>query len=232
MDVLEAIASRKSIRAFTYQSVSKETIDKLLKISQRSPSGTNTQPWHVYICTGTVRQAITDDVLALASAGGKGRKYEDYDYYPPVWNDIHRDRRRGVGWSLYGLLGIKKGDRAASAKQGARNFKFFDAPIGMFVTTDAYLSRGNWADTGMYIQTLMLAARGLGLHTCPQAAWIQFQEPVFRHLGIPDDQVMVTGMALGYADDNAIENTLVSDREDIANVAHFRGFNEAEGAAK
>jgi nitroreductase len=224
MDVLDAIKNRKSIRAFTDQPVSRETVDKLLEISQRAPSGTNTQPWHVYICTGRVRQAITDDVLALAAAGKAG-KYEDYDYYPPVWNDIHRDRRRGVGWSLYGLLGIEKGDRAASAKQGARNFKFFDAPVGLFVTTDSYLSRGNWADTGMYIQTLMLAARGMGLETCPQAAWIQFQEPVFRHLAIPDDQMLVTGMCLGHADLGAIENTLVSDREDIANVAHFCGFD-------
>ncbi len=223
MDVFDAIKSRKSIRAFTDQPVSKEMIEQILEISQRAPSGTNTQPWHVYICAGEVRQAIIDDVLALA-AEGKAAKYEDYDYYPPVWNDVHRDRRRGVGWGLYGLLGIEKGDREGSARQGARNFQFFDAPVGIFVTTDAYLGRGNWADTGMYIQTLMLAARGMGLDTCPQAAWIQFQEPIFRHLGIPDDQALVTGMCLGYADDTAIENTLVSEREDIANVAHFSGF--------
>ena len=135
------------------------------------------------------------------------------------------NRRRGGGWALYGLLGIKKGDREGSARQGARNFKFFDAPVGLFVTVDSYLARGNWADAGMYIQTLMLAARGLGLHTCPQAAWIPFQEAVFRHLDIPEDQELVTGMSLGYADDTAIENTLVSEREDIANVAHFRGFD-------
>lgn len=226
MNVLEAIKTRKSIRAFTDRPVPRKTLEKILEISQRAPSGTNTQPWHVYVCAGRVRQAITDDVLALAAAG-KAAKYEDYDYYPPQWNDLHRDRRRGVGWGLYGLLGIKKGDREASARQGARNFKFFDAPIGIFITTDAYLSRGNWADTGMYIQTLMLAARGMGLDTCPQAAWIQFQEPLFRHLRIPDDQVLVSGMALGYADDGAIENTLVSEREDIANVAHFRGFDTA-----
>tara|TARA_R110002167_G_scaffold24538_1_gene86072 strand:- start:88 stop:768 length:681 start_codon:yes stop_codon:yes gene_type:complete len=226
MDVLDAISSRKSIRAFTDQPVPRATIQEILEISQRAPSGTNTQPWHVYVCTGAVRQAITDDVLALAAAG-KGAKYEDYDYYPPVWHDVHRDRRRGVGWSLYGLLGIQKGDREGSARQGARNFKFFDAPVGLFITVDSYLARGNWADAGMYIQTLMLAARGFGLHTCPQAAWIQFQEPVFRHLGIPEDQSLVSGMALGHADPSAIENTLVSEREDVANVAHFLGFDEA-----
>ena len=223
MVVLEAIKSRKSIRAFTDQSVPRKTIQKILEISQRAPSGTNTQPWHVYICAGAVRQAITDDVLAL-TAESKAAKYEDYDYYPPVWNETHRDRRRGVGWELYGLLDIKKGDREASARQGARNFKFFDAPVGLFITVDAYLAKGNWADAGMYTQTILLAARSFGLHTCPQAAWIQFQGPIFSHLGIPNDQVLVTGMCLGFANDSAVENTLVSDREDVANVAHFVGF--------
>ena len=224
MDVFEAIESRKSIRAFTKQPVTRDHIDKILKVSQRSPSGTNTQPWHVYLCAGKVKQAITDDVLAMAREG-KAKQYEDYQYYPPVWQDIHQARRRAVGWSLYGLLGIQKGDREGSARQGARNFKFLDAPVGLFVTVDSYMARGNWADAGMYVQTLMLAARGLGLHTCPQAAWIQFQEPVFKHLGIPDDQELVTGMSIGYADDSAIENTLVSEREDVKNVAHFCGFD-------
>ena len=224
MDVFEAIASRKSIRAFTDQPVTRGQIDKILEVSQRSPSGTNTQPWRVYICTGEVKQAITDDVLAMAREG-KAKKYEDYDYYPPVWQDVHQARRRAVGWSLYGLLGIQKGDREGSARQGARNFKFFDAPVGLFVTVDSYMARGNWADAGMYVQTLMLAARGLGLHTCPQAAWIQFQEPVFEHLGIPGDQELVTGMSVGYADECAIENTLVSEREDVKKVAYFCGFD-------
>jgi nitroreductase len=123
------------------------------------------------------------------------------------------------------LLGIVKGDREGVTRQGGWNFKFFDAPVGLFITIDAYLARGNWADAGMYAQTIMLAAKGFGLDTCPQAAWIAYQEPVFHHLGIPDDQVLVTGMSLGYADHDAIENTLVSDREAVKNVAHFHGFD-------
>ena len=223
MDVLEAIRSRKSIRAFTDKPVSEEMVKEVLSIAQRSPSGTNTQPWHIHVCSGKVKQSITDDVLSLAAAG-QATPYEQYDYYPQTWHDDHRDRRRGVGWSLYGLLGIKKGDREASAKQGARNFKFFDAPVGLFITTEAYLGRGSWADTGMYIQTIMLAARGFGLHTCAQAAWIQYQGPIFEHLRIPDDQVLVSGMSLGFADESAIENTLVSEREALSDVANFSGF--------
>jgi nitroreductase len=226
MHVLEAIESRKSIRAFTEQSVPQETVEKILQIAQRSPSGTNTQPWHIHVCAGGVKDAITEDVLTLAKSG-KALPYEDYDYYPKHWEDVHRERRRGVGWGLYGLLGIKKGDREASSRQGARNFKFFDAPVGLFITSDAYLGKGSWSDTGMYIQTIMLAARGFGLHTCAQAAWIQYQEPVFRHLNIPSNQVLVSGMSLGYADENAIENTLVSDREALENVASFSGFKSS-----
>jgi nitroreductase len=224
MDVLDAIAGRKSIRAFTSDPVSRETVEKILAASQRAPSGTNTQPWHVYVCAGDVKQAITDEVLELAKTG-KGGSYEQYDYYPEKWKDIHRDRRRGVGWGLYGLLGIVKGDREGAARQSARNFKFFDAPVGLFVTTDSYLGKGSWSDAGMYLQTIMLAARGFGLETCPQAAWIPYQEVVLRHLGVPDDQVLVSGMSLGYPDPDAIENTLVSDREAMENVAHYRGFD-------
>jgi len=223
MDIFDAIRSRKSIRAFKPDPVDKKTLDGLFEIAQRAPSGTNTQPWHVYVCTGDVKQAITADVLEMVRSG-KGKKYEDYDYYPPEWKDVHRDRRRGVGWALFGLLGIKKGDRDASERQSARNFEFFDAPVGVFVTTETYLGRGSWADAGMYLQTVMLAAKGLGLDTCPQAAWIPYQEVVFRHLGIPDDQQLVSGLSLGYADASKIENTLVSDREAISNVVHFSGF--------
>lgn len=224
MDVLEAIQSRKSIRAFKQDPVPKETVEKILEISQRAPSGTNTQPWHVYACTGAVKQAITDDVINMAKSGG-GKSYHDYDYYPEKWKDDHNARRRAVGWGLYGLLGIEKGDREGSTRQAMRNFLFFDAPVGIFVTTEKYLTRGSWADTGMYIQTIMLAAKGFGLDTCPQAAWIPFQEPILKHLGVPDDQVLVTGMSLGWADPDKIENTLVSEREPVENVAHYRGFD-------
>ncbi len=224
MDVLDAIKSRKSIRAFKPDPVPRETLAEILAISQRAPSGTNTQPWHTWICTGEVKDAITRDVLTMLERG-ESKAYHDYDYYPARWNDVHNARRRAVGYSLYALLGITKEDREGRNRQGARNFAFFDAPVGLFVTVDKYLARGNWADTGMYIQTIMLAAKGFGLDTCPQAAWIPVQDPIFHHLGIPDDQELVTGMSLGYRAPDAIENTLVSEREEIENVVNWRGFD-------
>lgn len=223
MDIAEAILSRRSIRAFTDQPVSKKKIQKLLSASQRSPSGTNTQPWHAYVCTGQVRDAIVKDVCELFDTG-QARSYSEYDYYPEKWNETHTARRRKIGWDLYGLVGIKKGDRERTAIQARRNYCFFDAPVGIFFTTDNYLGRGSWSDVGLYMQTVMLAARGEGLHTCPQAAWIPFQEPIFRHLEIPDNQVLVSGMAVGYEDTAAIENTLKSVREEVENVVHYRGF--------
>lgn len=224
MDVLEAIQARKSVRAFKPDPVPVETISKLLAIAQRAPSGTNTQPWHVYVCTGEVKRAISADVLEMVQAG-TGKGYEDFDYYPATWKDVHNNRRREVGWSLYSLVGVEKGDRAGSARQAMRNFLFFDAPVGIFVTVDSYLRWGSWSDTGMYIQTIMLAAKGLGLDTCPQAAWIPYQEPVRNHLGIPEDQSLVTGMSLGFADPDKIENTLVSEREAVENVVRYLGFD-------
>ena len=224
MDVLDAIRGRKSIRAFKPDPIPRETLNAVLDVSQRAPSGTNTQPWHTWVCTGAVKDAISKDVLDMAASGGR-KGYHDYDYYPAKWKDHHNARRRGVGWGLYGLLGIQKGDKEGSARQGARNFIFFDAPVGIFITVESYLTKGSWADAGMYAQTIMLAAKGYGLDTCPQAAWIPFQEPIRKHLGIPDDHEMITGMSLGYANPDAIENTLVSDREPMEDVVRFVGFD-------
>ena len=127
MDINEAILSRRSVRAFADKKVPEKSVRKIFELAIRSPSGTNTQPWHAYVCAGEIRDRIVSDVCDLYDAG-KAEKYEDYDYYPPQWKDVHRERRRKIGWDLYGLLGIQKGDRARTAVQARRNFCFFDAP--------------------------------------------------------------------------------------------------------
>ena len=224
MDVLEAIRGRKSVRGFKPDPVPVEVLTELLTIAQRAPSGTNTQPWHVYVCAGDVKQALTDETLEMFRAGA-GRGYEEFDYYPATWKDVHNNRRREVGWALYNLVGVEKGDREGSAKQAMRNYLFFDAPVGIFVTVDSYLKYGNWMAAGIYIQTLMLAAEGLGLATCAQGSWIPYQEAVRKNLGIPDDESVVVGMSLGYADPDRIENSLITVREPLENVVHWRGFD-------
>lgn len=198
-------------------------IEEILEVAMRAPSGTNTQPWHVYVCAGEAKQAVTDAVLERIRAGG-GAKYHDVGYYPERWSDLHNGRRRAVGWGLYSLLGIERDDKERRTKQSLRNFSFFDAPVGIFVTIEDYLAKGNWTDVGLYLQTLMLAARDHDLHTCPQAAWVPYQDAVLKTIGAPEDQSLVAGIALGYEDPGRIENTLVSEREDLENVVRFLGF--------
>ena len=221
MDVIEAIESRRSIRAFLDTPVPKDTITKILTIAQRALVE-RIPTWHVYICAGETRNNIVTDVRMMFDLG-EFTDYDKYDYYPSEWKEIHRNRRRGIGWDLYGLLGIKK-VIGKSPQTHRRNFCFFDAPVGLFFTTDSYLGKGSWSDVGLFMQTVMLAARKYNLHTCPQAAWINYQQPIFEHLNIPSDQVLVSGMAMGYENKEAIENTLQTRREELLDIAHFHGF--------
>jgi len=224
MDVYEALASRRSVRAFLPTPVPEEALRRILEAALRAPSGSNIQPWRVWVLRGAARRRLSEAVLAHRRAH-PDRETPQYAYYPRKWREPYLARRRALGWALYRLVGIGRGDRAAMRAQHDRNFIFFDAPVGLFITVDGYLKRGSWADAGMYAQTIMLAARGLGLETCPQGAWIPYQAAIYKHLEIPEDQELVTGMSLGYADWDKIENTLVSEREAVENVAHWRGFD-------
>ncbi|MHA6345625.1 nitroreductase [Roseivivax sp. CAU 1761] len=223
MNVTDAILTRKSVRAFRPDPVPKQIVEEILKVSLRAPSGTNTQPWHVYVCTGETQQAVTDAVLEQIGSGGAAT-YHDVGYYPQRWNEVHNSRRRAVGWGLYSLLGIERGDTERRKRQGLRNFSFFGAPVGIFVAIDDYLAKGNWADVGLFLQTVMLAARDHGLHTCPQAAWVPYQDAVLKTLGAADGQSLVAGISLGYEDTDRVENSLVSEREDFGRVVQFLGF--------
>lgn len=217
-----AIGSRRSIRAFLPDPVPRATIERLLDVARRAPSGTNTQPWQVYVLTGAARQRLSaavlqahDDPVELA------RHAEEYDYYPHQWVSPFIERRRKVGWDLYGLLGISKTDRRAMHAQHGRNYGFFDAPVGLMFTIDRVLAQGSWLDYGMFLQNLMVAARAHGLDTCPQAAFTRFHKIVAEHLALPPNEMLVCGMALGYADESRIENSLVTEREPVATFTRF-----------
>ena len=148
---------------------------------------------------------------------------DEYDYYPKEWVSPYIERRRKVGWDLYGLLGIGKADRDRMAQQHQRNYTFFGAPVGLIFTVDRIMQQGSWLDYGMFLQSVMVAARARGLHTCPQAAFTQFHKVIAEELSLRPDQMVVCGMALGYADPSAIENTLVTDRAPVAEFAKFYG---------
>ena len=218
-----AITSRRSMRRFLPDSVSTETVRDILQVASRAPSGTNTQPWKVHVLTGASRQALVDKVLEAAAQSDASTRYtEQYDYYPAQWVSPYIDRRRKVGWDLYGLLGITKDDKSAMRLQQARNFMFFDAPVGLLFTIERVMGRGSLLDYGMFLQSIMVAARARGLDTCPQAAWNHFHGVVLPHLGLdPERHMMVCGMALGHADPAAIENQLLTEREPVDSFARF-----------
>lgn len=213
---------RRSVRAFLNTPVSQETVEAILHIAARAPSGTNTQPWKVYVVMGKTRQTIVDRVTAVFDRPDERAQHtEPYAYYPQEWVSPYIDRRRKVGWDLYGLLGIGKADKDRMHTQHRRNFCFFDAPVGLFFTIDRVMQQGSWLDFGMFLQNVMLAARARGLDTCPQAAWTAFHRIVLPAVGADDQETLVCGMSLGHADPSAVENTLFTEREPVAGFARF-----------
>ena len=207
----EAITSRMSVRAFTKESVSKELILKLLEISARAPSGTNTQPWKVYVLEGKALEALCEKVCtaydSIAANPELANEYQPaYDYYPSKWFSPYIDRRRENGWGLYGLLGITKGDKDKMHAQHRKNFEAFGAPVCLFFTIDKELGKGSMLDYGMFLQNVMVAAKGEGLDTCPQAAWNHYAKIILPSIGAKENEMLVCGMALGYADKNDIVN--------------------------
>jgi nitroreductase len=217
-----AIITRRSLRAFLPTPVPRETIEAILQVAARSPSGTNTQPWKVYVLTGHAKEELSRKVAAAYDDPEQRAQHsEEYAYYPTEWKSPFIDRRRKVGWDLYGLLDIAKTDKARMHAQHRRNYEFFDAPVGLIFTIDRVMRQGSWLDYGMFLQSVMVAARGRGLDTCPQAAFTQFHRIITAHVGAPDNEQVICGMSLGWADPEAIENTLVTEREPVSGFARF-----------
>ena len=214
-----ALNTRRSVRGFTREPVPPEVVRHILAASSRAPSMTNTQPWHVHVLTGPARDRLCAEVLAAHEAGEVPAP--EYEYYPAAWRDPYRERRREIGWALYGLLGIAKGDRAATARQHGRNYEFFGAPVGLIFTIDRGLAQGSWLDLGMFMQSVMTAARGCGLDTCPQAAFASYHAIIRRQLGVPEEQIVACGMALGRADPDEPANRLETKRVPVEAFARL-----------
>ncbi|HYF59443.1 MAG TPA: nitroreductase [Burkholderiaceae bacterium] len=224
-DADEAIRTRQSIRAFLPKPVPRETVEEILDVAARAPSGTNIQPWKVHVIAGAPRAELTRRILAAFDDPEEAKRHtREYAYYPEKWTSPYVDRRRKIGWDMYGLLGIGKGDFEKTHRQHGRNYAFFDAPVGLMFTIDRILEQGSWLDYGMFVQNVMIAARARGLDTCPQAAFLEFHRIVAEVVGIPDGEMLVCGMSLGWADTSARVNTLQTEREPARGFARFAGF--------
>jgi nitroreductase len=223
-EVDAAITSRRSLRAFLPTPVPRATVEHLLDVAARAPSGTNMQPWRGHVMAGERLLRFCDAVEAAFLAGVPEQR--DYRYYPETFFEPYLARRREVGWALYSLLGIGRGDTDKMRLQHARNFRFFGAPIGVIFTIDRRLEIGSWLDYGMFLQNVMVAARGIGLDTCPQAAFAGMPDTVRAALELPLQDVVVCGMAIGHADPDAVENTLRTTRVPAREFMSFTGFKD------
>jgi len=218
----EAIETRRSIRGFLPDPVPRAEVERLLTLASRAPSGSNIQPWAVHVLTDAPLRRLTDALMAAHRAGEPEER--EYEYYPVNWRSPYIERRRKVGWQLFGLAGVARGDREAGAAQRGRNYTFFGAPVGLVFTIDHDLEQGSWLDYGMFLQTLMIAARARGLDTCPQAAIANYPAIIRQHLGVREDEMVVCGMALGYADPAEPTNALLSEREPVGAFTRFHGM--------
>jgi nitroreductase len=218
-----AITSRRSVRAFLPTPVPRATVEEILGVAARAPSGVNTQPWKVTVLTGRAKDELSRRILQAhdANTGSLGVDVGEYDYYPTEWVSPYIERRRKIGWDLYGLLGIARHEKARMHAQHGRNYRFFDAPVGLIFTIDRILRQGSWLDYGIFLGNLMVAARARGLHTCPQAAFIGFHREIEQFLQLPPTQMVVIGMSLGYADESKPENRLRTERVPVAEFARF-----------
>ena len=225
-----AITTRRSARRFLPDPVARITVEEILAVASRAPSGTNMQPWRVHVLAGERKQALSAALLR-AYEDEQTKHTEEFRYYPTQWFEPYLGRRRRVGWGLYGLLGIERADKAGMHRQHGRNYRFFGAPVGLIFTIDRGLERGSWLDYGMFLQNVMVAARARGLDTCPQVSFLQFHRVIERELSLAASESLICAMSLGYADPDAPENRLVTDRVPVAGFADFSGFEAADSAA-
>ncbi len=222
LNVDEAITSRRSVRAFKSAPVPHETVAHILEVASRAPSGTNIQPWRVHVFTGDALVSLTDAVLDAYWKEPQMHK-NDRQHYLEKMREPYLARRRKVGWDLYGLLEIKKGEHEKTREFHSRNFKFFNAPVGMIFTIDRDMGWMSWLDYGMFIQNICIAARGQDLHTCPQAAWGSYHDVIEKHLDLPEQQLVHCGLSLGYEDTAAEVNKLETIREPLDQFVTFHG---------
>ena len=221
MNVKEAFVSRRSVRRFLPDSVSKEKIENILEGAAFAPSGHNIQPWHVYVVQGQKKLSITQSIIDAIKDGSSKNMKTEFDYYPTEWFEPFVSRRRAVGFELYKLLEIGRDDFEARDKQMQENFHFFGAPVGMFITMDKRLATGTFMDVGMFIQSILVGARGEGLHSCGQVSFTKFHTLIAEQLEFKENEMLVCGVSIGYEDTSAAENALRVEKLQYSDFTTF-----------
>lgn len=219
-DVFAAARTRRSVRAYKTDPVPSQLLRDIVALGRHAPSGSNIQPWRVHVLTGATLKRVGSAIQSAFLSDESGHQ-RDYDYYTDPVFEPYLKRRRECGWGLYGTLGIGRGDHEKSKMYRAGNYVFFGAPAGLIFTIERKLEKGSWLDYGMFLQTLMLAARAQGLHTCAEASIASYPDVVRRELKLSHDWVVICGMAMGYADADAVVNTFQPSRIALEEYATF-----------
>jgi nitroreductase len=199
MDVYEAVKSRRAVRGFTDEPVPREVLERVLSAAAWSPSGSNVQPWNVYVVTGAPLAGLKKRAVERVATGMPWDERE-YEMYPPAMKSPYRERRSAFGEERYRALGVAREDSEARMRAAIANWDCFGAPAALFVYIDRDMGPAQWADLGMYLQSVMLLLRDEGLHSCPQMAWSQVRETVADVLSPPDGLILFCGLSIGYED--------------------------------
>ena len=210
MKVSEAVLSRKTTRAFLKKPVRNELIKSLLKKSSRAASGGNLQPWRAFVINNETMKSFLD-----FQKNWTDQEVPSYAVYPENLKEPYRSSRYKVGEDLYALLGISTEDKEGRYKQLSKNFEFFGAPAAFFCFVDKQMGPPQWSDLGMFLQTFMLLAREEGLDTCPQEAWAMKPQSVSKFVEADEELMLFCGMAIGYKDEKAKINHLITEREPL-----------------
>jgi nitroreductase len=224
MNVYEAVASRRSIRAFLDKPVDGAVIRRVLTAAARSASGGNLQPWHIDVVGGADLDRLKTIMRTRVVEAPGGDDTKDYSIYPPELVAPYRDRRFQVGEDMYAILGVPREDKAGRLAWFARNYQFFGAPLALFCTVDRRMGLPQWSDLGMYLQTVMLLLREEGLDSCAQECWAIYPQTITNFLGTPPERMLFTGMAIGWRDEAHPINQLVTRRAPLEEFASFRGI--------
>jgi nitroreductase len=219
----DTIVGRASTRAFLPTEVSDSTIQHILSVASKAPSGANMQPWNVYVVTGNKKLSISQELLTIVTDAELDQQHTfEYPVYPSSWTaEPYYSRRFEVGKMLYESLDINHHDKTARATQFWKNFEFFGAPVGIFFTVDEQLTKYSWCDYGMFIQNVMLSAQGHGLGTCAQGIFLKYHSVIKQHLNFSATEKLVCGMSLGYPDTTAPENKIITPRVTVDNFTKF-----------
>lgn len=223
LSVSEAMTARRSVRAFTDQPVSRATMEEILELAGKAPSGSNLQPWKIYALAGEEKKHLVQAIFTKAPTLPAGDPV-DVRMYPEGLGEPWRQRRAECGEIMYEALGIAREDKAARFAQGARNLTFFEAPVGLIITMDRSLAELQILDVGIFVQSLMLLAQERGLASCPQAAWSMWSDTIRETLDIPDNEMVMMGISLGYADSNEAAANIEQPRLSLDAFASLRGF--------